>query len=198
MAVESNASLLVMGANDLTKKRLGSVASHCLRTVPCDVLILRDWQAIAFRKIFVCTDLSATAGRALQRGLSLARLHGAKLDIAYVMFPPSQYVWGAILHTAADDEETYDQRCREAVKSEMDTFIATYAPEIASVDHTVSILESASPGLALKYHAGDTDTDLAVLGSQPHSRLASLFSAATTESLLHDSSASVLAVRDPS
>jgi nucleotide-binding universal stress UspA family protein len=194
----SNASLLVMGANDLTKKRLGSVASNCLRTVPCDVLILRDWQEGGFRKILVCTDLTSVSGYALQQGVALARLHGAKLDIAYVMYPPALDIWGEQFQPAREGGESYEQSCRGAVAAQMDAFVNTHAPDLASVDHGISILESVSPGLALKYHVVDSGADLAVLGSQLHSRFANLFSAATGEHLLHGTTVSVLAVREHS
>ena len=192
----ADASLLVIGANDLRKKRLGSVASNCLRTVPCDVLVLRDWQGIGFRRVLVCTDLSPTSGRALQRGVSLARRHGAKLDIAYVMYPPSRDVWGELLEPPEEGGESYAEHCRNTVAGEMDAFVKAHVTDLDSIDHDISILESVSPGLALRYHAGDTGADLAVLGSRVHSRLANLFSAATAEHLLHDTTLSVLAVRD--
>jgi universal stress protein E len=193
---KSNSSLLIIGSNDLTKKHVGPVTSNSLRTIPCDVLVLRDWQGVSFRRILVCADFSSTSGRALQRGISLARLHGAKLDVAYVMYPSSQNVWGEMLNKGAEDAETHAQHCKKNVEAEMDAFVAEYGAGIETVKHTTSILESASPGLALKYHVGDTGADLAILGSRVHSRLASLFSAANAEQLLHDSTVSVLAVRD--
>ena len=77
----------------------------------------------------------------------------------------------------------------------MDRFVESYGKGLFSVDHSITILESVSPSLALRYHAADTGADLAVLGSQPHSRLAALFSASTAEYLLHETIVSVLAVR---
>lgn len=192
----SDASLLIIGSNDLTKKHVGPVTSNSLRTIPCDVLILRDWQGIGFKRILVCTDFGATSGRALQRGVALARLHGSKLDVAYVMYPSSQNVWGEVIDQGAEDAETYAQHCRKNVEAEMDAFVAKYGAGIGSVDHRISILKSASPSLALKCHVGDTGADLAILGSRIHSRIASLFSATNAEQLLQYSTVSVLAVRD--
>jgi nucleotide-binding universal stress UspA family protein len=198
----SHASLLVMGANDLTRKHLGSVASNCLRTVPCDVLILRDWQAVTFRKILVCTDLTPLSRRALEQGAAFALLHRAKLDVAYVMYPPTLDIWGELQESESESEledgETYEQRCRKAVAGELDAFVKNCVPDLSRLEHCSSILNAASPGLALTYHARDTDTDLAVVGSRLHSRLANLFSASTAEHLLHDTAVSLLAVRDHS
>jgi len=192
---KSAASLLVMGANDLTKKRLGSVASGCLRTVRCDVLVLRDWQGGTFSRILVCIDLSPASGRALGRAVSWAARHGAKLDIAYVMYPPSRDIWGHLLEQDLEGDESYAHHCRRVVREQVNAFISPHAERLASIEHTISVLESVSPGLALQYHAADTGADLAVLGSRPHSRLAALFSASIAEHLLHATTVSVLAVR---
>ncbi len=191
----SDASLLVMGANDLTKKRLGSVASGCLRTAPCDVLVLRDWQGPAFKRILAGVDFSPASARALGRAVSWAGLYGAELDIAYVMYPPSRDIWGQLLEPAGEEGESYAGRCKRRVREQLDAFVASHGGNPGPAGHSLTVLESVSPGPALQYHAQDTGADLVVLGSRPHSRLASLFSASTAEHLLHETTVSVLAVR---
>jgi universal stress protein E len=195
LVTETGASLLVIAANDLTKKRLGSIASNCVRTAPCDVLVIRDWQEDDFSKIVVCVDFSPTSGRALERAVSLAAEQGAKLEIVHVMYPPSRDVWGEVLEHAMDSPLSYSDECHAKVNYDMKEFLAPHAVGLAGIEHQVVILESISSSLALTHHAQDSGADLVVLGTRGHSRLASYFIGTNAERLLHDATVSVLAVR---
>lgn len=192
---ERGASLLVIAANDLTKKRLGSIASRCVRSAPCDVLVLRDWQEGDFSKIMVCTDFSETSAHALERGVELARAHGATLEIVHVMYPPSLDVWGEVLEHAMDAPTSYADECREKAKRSMEDFLAPRREALSEVPHTTVMLESATPSSALTNHAADSGADLVLLGTRGMSRLAGLFLGTNAERLLHDAPVSVLAVR---
>lgn len=191
----AGASLLVIAANDLTKKRLGSVASHCVRTVPCDVLVIRDWQENDFARIVVCVDFSDSSSRALERGISLAADQGARLEIVHVMYPPSRDVWGEVLDHDMDSPLSYAEECRAKVNRDMTAFLAPHAPGLAGIEHHPVVLESISSAMALTHHVQDSGADLVVLGTRGHSRLASFFIGTNAERLLHDATVSVLAVR---
>ena len=191
----AGASLLVIAANDLTKKRLGSVASHCVRTVPCDVLVIRDWQENDFARIMVCVDFSDSSSRALGRGISLAADQGARLEIVHVMYPPSRDVWGEVLDHDMDSPYSYVEECRAKVNRDMMAFLAPHAPGLAGIEHHPVILESISSAMALTHHVQDSGADLVVLGTRGHSRLASFFIGTNAERLFHDATVSVLAVR---
>lgn len=189
------ATLLVIAANDLTKKRLGSVASHCVRTAPCDVLVIRDWQENDFTRIVVCVDFSDSSSRALERGISLAADQGARLEIVHVMYPPSRDVWGEVLDHDMDSPLSYAEECRAKVNRDMTAFLAPHALGLAGIEHRPVVLESISSAMALTHHVQDSGADLVVLGTRGHSRLASFFIGTNAERLLHDATVSVLAVR---
>jgi nucleotide-binding universal stress UspA family protein len=191
----TGACLLVIAANDLTKKRLGSIASRCVRLAPCDVLVIRDWQEGNFSKVVVCTDFSPSSARALERGISLAAGQGARLDIVHVMYPPSRDVWGEVLEHAADSPLSYAEECRANVDRDMRRFLEPHAAALAEIEHHPVILESVSSSLALTHHIQDSGADLVVLGTRGHSKLSSFFLGTNAERLLHDATVSVLAVR---
>lgn len=195
LAGELGASFMVISANDMTKKRLGTIAARCLRMVPCDVLVLRDWQGGAFGKIVVCTDFSETAGRALTRAASLAKQSGAHLEIVNVMYPPSRDTWGAVLEHAADSATSYEDECKAAVQAKMDRFLERGAAALEGVRHESLILESEMPAVAITAHVQYIGADLVVMGTQGHSPLMSHFIGTNAERLIQDAPVSVFAVR---
>lgn len=192
---ESAAPLLVIAANDLTKKRLGSIAARCVRSAPCDVMVLRDWQEGNFTKIMVCTDFSETSAKALERAVELAETHQAALEIVHVMYPPSLDVWGEVLEHPLDSPTSYAEECRERTRRAMEDFIAPQRDALSKVPHTTVVLESASPSSALTHHTVDSGADLVLLGTRGVSRFAGLLLGTNAERLLHDAPVSVLAVR---
>ncbi len=193
---ENGAGLLVIAANDLTKKRLGSIASRSVRSAPSDVMVLRDWHDGDFSKILVCTDFSPTAAQALARGIDLAAAHAATLEIVHVMYPPSRDIWGEVLDHKTSSAISYAEECHNQVQKEVATFIGPFKDKLASVKHEVVILESVVPSVALTHHVQDSGADLVVLGTRGLSRIAGLFLGTNAERLLHDAGVSVLAVRD--
>lgn len=188
-------SLLVIAANDSTKKRLGSIASRCVRSAPGDVLVLRDWQEGDFKRILVCTDFSQTSMKALERGIFLAEIGGASLELAHVMYPPGRDPWGEVLDHKMDAAESYEQECRDVAEREMANQVAAHQDRLAALDFTSTILVSDSSPEALNGHARITGADLVVLGTRGLSRIEGLFIGTNAERLLHDVSVSVLAVR---
>lgn len=192
---EREAPLLVIAANDSTKKRLGSIASRCVRSAPCDVLVLRDWQEGDFRRVVVCLDFSAASSRVLERGIALARENRAALDIVHVMYPSSKDIWGEVLDHSADSPVSYEDECHAKVRHEMDGFLAVQASGLAGLEYQPVILESASSALALTDYLRQCAADLVVIGTRGHSKLASHFLGTNAERLMQDVTVSVLAVR---
>lgn len=195
LATSAGASLLVIAANDLTKKRLGSIASNCVRTAPCDVLVIRDWQEDDFARIVVCVDFSPASSRALERAISVAASQGARLEVVHVMYPPARDIWGEVLDHDMESPLSYAEECRAKVNRDMQAFLAPHAVGLAGIEHVPVILESVSSSMALTHHVQDSGADLVVLGTRGHSRLTRFFIGTNAERLLHDATVSVLAVR---
>jgi nucleotide-binding universal stress UspA family protein len=188
--------LLVIAANDSTKKRLGSIASRCVRSAPGDVLVLRDWQEGSFKRIMVCTDFSATSEKAFQRGIFVADVSGAALELAHVMYPPGMDSWGEAMDHKMDATLSYEEECKMRAEQEMAKQVAAHKDRLAAIDFSSTILVSTSSTEALNSHARATGADLVVLGTRGLSRIEGLFIGTNAERLLHDVSVSVLAVRD--
>jgi len=195
LAKNMGAAFLILSANDMTKKRLGSVAAKCVRTAPCDVMILRDWQGGAFKKIVACTDFSETADRAIARAASLANRHGAALEIINVMYPPSRDSWGKVLDHAADSPVTYEEECRSRMNKKMEQCLKRSASALEGVSYEAVILESQMPSVAITEHVRSNGSDLVVMGTQGQSQLASYFIGTNAERLIQDAPVSVFAVR---
>lgn len=192
---EVSAGLLVIGANDMTKKRLGSVAARCVRTSPCDVLVLRDWQGGNFRKIVVCNDFSKPASRAIASGAAIAASHGASLQIINVIYPPDLDSWGATLEHRLDSTTSYSEDCHVRAQRMMDKSLAPHLGALGGIRWEAMVIEGASSAAAITSHVANVEADLVVMGTHGQSKLASYFIGTNAERLLQDLPVSVLAVR---
>ncbi len=193
---EHGSKLLVIAANDSVKKRLGSIASRCVRTAPGDVLVLRDWQEGNFKKNMVCTDLSATSTKALERGIFMAEVSNAALELVHVMYPPDMDPWGEVLDHKMDAAESYDEVCKRQTEEKMAKQMAVYTGRLSALDFTSTILVSSDSTQALNSHARHIAADLVVMGTRGLSKVEGFFIGTNAERLLHDVSVCVLAVRD--
>lgn len=195
VAKNLEASVMIVSANDMTKKRLGSVAARCVRTAPCDVLILRDWHGGDFRKIAVCTDFSKTADRAIRCAGLLAKEHGAELEIINVMYPPGEDSWGEVMDHKADSNVSYEEECRQVVAAKLKKCVERCADALDGVRCETLVLESEMPSVAITEHVKSVGSDLVVMGTQGHSPIVSHFIGTNAERLIQDAPVSVFAVR---
>lgn len=192
---ERHADLLVLGAHDVSKRRLGSVAAHCARTVPADVLLLRDWQGRFFRRIAVCVDFSPSSAVSLARAVAVAEAHGASLEAIHVLYPPSRDPWGRALEQRMDADVSYDARVRERCRGRFEDFLKPFAERLAGMEFSSLVIEGESPAAAITAHVDAGDVDLTVMGSREGSWVADFVLGGNTERLLHDSSSSMLITR---
>jgi len=192
---DHGADLLVLGAHDVSKRRLGSVASHCARSAPADVLLLRDWQGRFFRKIAACVDFSPSSAIGLERAIAVAAAHRAALEIIHVIFPPSRDPWGKVMDQPMDSEMSYETRVRERAGRRMDEFLKPFAASLAGITSSVLFLEAECPAAAITAHVDVAEIDLTVMGSREGSWVADFVLGSNTERLLHDSASSVLITR---
>jgi len=192
---EYRAGLLVIGAHDVAKRRLGTVAAACARSAPADVLILRDWQDRFFRRIAACVDFSIASADGLDRAITMAAAHGAELEIIHVIFPPDRDPWGRVMDQPMDSGNGYGERVRERARTAMDEFLQPFAARLEKIESTVHFLESESPAAAITARVDATGADLTVTGSHAGSRLEEFVLGSNTERLLHDSNSSVLIAR---
>ena len=190
-----DASRLVIAANERAKTQLGSIASRCVRTVPSDVLIVRDWLSGNFNKVVVCTDFSARSNRLIEKAIEIATVNDAALDIVHVIYPPDKDYWGKSLADPSEDGPSYEESIRADAKAKMDHCLAGFEEQTKDINCSGTILESTTPSVELTYHISESGADLVVLGTRGHSKLASIFVGTNAERLMHDVTVSVLAAR---
>lgn len=189
------ADLLVLGAHDVSKNRLGSVASRCARLAPADVLLLRDWQSRFFQKVTVGVDFTPESAVSLDRAITIAAAHGASLEIIHVIFPPTRDPWGRVMDQPMDAQTSYEDNVRNLANARLNALIEPFAPRLAGLNHHTLLLEAECPAAAITAHVDVDGIDLTVVGSRDGSWMAEFILGSNTERLLHDSSSSVLIVR---
>jgi len=182
------AGLLVISAGSPGRKRLGSIASRCVRTVDCDVLLVREKETARYQRVLACIDLSEASDSVLERSIEAAR-HGASLEIVHVAFPVDKDpgMSGEVTEIATEN--------RALVEKWLARLIERHAEDLRPIDYEVQILESAVPSVALICHAEDSQADLVVMGTAGHSKIGAMFFGTNAEKMFNDVEASVLAVR---
>ncbi len=192
---EQGADLLILGAHDVSKRRMGPVAARCARSIPADVLILRDWQGQEIRKIAACVDFSQASAVGLGRALDAAEIHKASLEIVHVIYPPARDPWGRVLEQRMDDEASYESVVRNRANDRMEGFLAPFAGRLAGTETKRVVLEGESPAAAITAHVKAEGTDLTVIGSHAGSWMEDFVLGSNSERLIHDSTSSVLIAR---
>lgn len=192
---EHHAGTIVIGAHDILRQRLGSVAARCARSMPCDVLILRDWQGGSFHRIAVCVDYSPSSRAALERGITLACARHGWLEILHVVFPPDRDPWGEVLDQPLDEQPVYASKVRERARHRMEQFLSPFQDRLAACQWNTHFLEGEAPAAAITAHLSTQQFDLAVIGSHQGSWLEELVLGSNAERILHDSTSSILITR---
>ena len=191
---EKGAGLLVVAANDSTKKRLGMTASRCVRIAHCDVLVLRDWQDRNFSKIVACVDLSGSSQKVIEKAIATAKHCKASLDIVHVIFPPERDMWGEAVESE-ETKEGFVTHARNRAHEALDYALEPFQDQLDGITIEAKVLESTDPSMRLTHYAEEVGADLVILGTRGHSNLGAYFLGTNTERLLQDAPLSVLAVR---
>lgn len=189
------AGMVVLGAHDVSRRRLGAVAARCARSIPADVLLLRDWQGRFFHKIVAAVDFSPSSAGVLERAIKLAEVHGASLEIIHVLFPPDRDPWGQVMEQRADSGTSYEAMVRNRARDRMDAVLAPFVGRLSAIPSSITILEGESPAAAITAHVDAEEIDLTVTGSHGGSWIEDFVLGSNTERLLRDSSSSILITR---
>jgi nucleotide-binding universal stress UspA family protein len=190
------ADLLVIGSHGSGSKsnHVGGVASKCIRHAKVPVLVVREKHKHGYKKVVVCMDFSKSAKVALKYGAEIAGNEGAELLILNVQTDP----WGVYNFPIMGTNEARVQEYLENTRSAAEKKLKTMKDEIrnvypgAKVSSYVKSATSVSQGIM--DFINDVGADLAVVGTQGHSRLAKFFIGTTTERLVHRCPCSVLTV----
>jgi len=177
-----------------TQGRVGTVASKCVRRLPCPVLLLRARQQQAFKKIVACVDFSENSREALRNAFLVAQIDDAKLEVFHV--DPSRHHimtdFGSFSLSHPIPSEEARANAQNALQSFIDSLEET---DRGTITYTTRIMEGAPVAQTIAKHLTNEGADLAVLGTQGRGRVLTVFLGTTAEALIHDSPCSVLAIK---
>ncbi|SFK79962.1 Nucleotide-binding universal stress protein, UspA family [Halogranum rubrum] len=137
-----------------------------------------------YDRIVIAVDGSTEAKRAARRGLLLARVFGATVDVLSVVDQSS--LW--LTKTAAEKTQLRERR---------ETTLTTIEEVAAELDQPVTTkLAEGKPAVQISEYAAEQDADLIVVGRQGLTGLGRRLLGGVTEDLLHRSDIPVLVVPD--
>ncbi len=176
-----NADLLVLGAYGDEKPNvgMGTFASACVRSLPSDVLIVRDNYNDAFRTIVVGVDFSPTSRRALEVATLIANGEGARLYAA---------------HVVPDSVDTY-ARLRAELGPDLDAFVAETTSKYPGLEVHAKIFPYSGHRSGVLEFAALVNADVVAVGTRGRSNLRDVVLGSTAEKTLRDSVCAVLAVK---
>lgn len=179
--LERGADLLVLGAVGHARPNvgLGTLASGCIRSVPADVLVVRDDFHGPFRTAVVGVDFSATSGRALETGAMLAAKEAAILRAVFVV-PDAQ---GAAMPPSQDVDQELEMFTRAATDAWPD--LEVRCDVYPHTGHRSGLLEFATV----------VHGDIVVVGTRGRTNLRDVMLGSTAEKVLRDSLIAVLACK---
>jgi nucleotide-binding universal stress UspA family protein len=176
-----NADLLVLGAYGDEKPNvgMGTFASACVRSLPSDVLIVRDNYNDAFRTFVVGVDFSPTSRRALEVATLIANGEGARLYAA---------------HVVPDSVDTY-ARVRAELGPDLDAFVAETTSKYPGLEVHAKIFPYSGHRSGVLEFAALVNADVVAVGTRGRSNLRDVVLGSTAEKTLRDSVCAVLAVK---
>jgi nucleotide-binding universal stress UspA family protein len=178
---QHHADLLVLGAFGEEKPRvgMGTLASGCVRSVPADVLIVRDDHPGPFRTVVVGIDFSPTSRRALHAAALIAHGEGARLYAAHVVPDRVQTIAGL----------------RSELGPTLDAFVNETTCRFPGLRAQAEVFPYAGHRSGVLEFAALVNADLVALGTRGRSNLRDVVLGSTAEKVLRDSVCAVLAAK---
>ena len=176
-----DADLLLLGAygDERPKVGMGTLASTCVRSLPTDVLIVRDNYRDAFRTVVVGIDFSATCRRALEAAALIAHGEGARLYAA---------------HIVPDRPDTF-ARLRNELGPNLTAFVHETTSKYAGLEVHPKVFPYSGYRSGVLEFAALVNADLVAVGTRGQSNLRDVVLGSTAEKILRDSVCAVLAAK---
>ena len=189
--VENSHDLVVVGTRHKTaleESLLGSTGMKLLRKCPCAVWVTKPKDDEQFDSVLVAHDLRPVGDLAMELGCSLAKAHGARLQIVHAAeYPEMDYMVPEMV--SSERKQEY----RQKAVGHMQTQLAASGPPLAGAVYFVE----EEPETAILNCAKQHLVDLIVMGTVGRSGIAGLITGNTAERLLPRLPCSLLAVKPP-
>ncbi|MDS0477701.1 universal stress protein [Natrinema sp. 1APR25-10V2] len=200
-ADEADATLLVIGRQGITglgKRLLGGVTEHVLHRSEVPVFVVPAGEgattaATDYERVLVPTDGSETAGRAIQRGATIASRCGATIHVLNVVDLQSAggaFSAGGLEREFVDRLEARGTEVVDGAASE----ITEAAPDLNVTTDVVRTSGGEGAAGGIRGYAAENDVDLIVMGSHGRSNLGRQLLGSVTSALLRTVDVPILVV----
>lgn len=175
------ADLLVLGAFGEQRPHvgLGTLASACIRSVPTDVMIVRDTYRVSFHTVVVGIDFSATSQRALDAAALIAHGDGAKLYAVHV--EPTRV-------------ETY-ARLRAELGPQLEAFVKATTDKYPGLEVQSKVFPYSGYRSGVLEFAALVNAELVAVGTRGRTNLHDVVLGSTAEKVIRDSVCAVWAAK---
>lgn len=191
---EVSAGLLVLGAHGETdvERGVGTLATACVRSSPCETLLVQERHTGPLRTIVACVDFSPLSERVIEDALGLAALDGGRAEVVHVFYGP----WHRLHYRAPTPEASpkFQQQYRNVLAARLEALAAGVARRLGQDPPECRLRESQSHGRGLVEHARERGADLLVLGTWGRTSLRHVLLGSTAERVLREATCSVLAI----
>ncbi|WP_447980048.1 universal stress protein [Candidatus Nitrospira bockiana] len=185
-----DADLIVVGTRGRTgldHVLLGSTAERVVKGAPCPVVTVRgDRDTSSIQRILVPLDLSDCSLEALEYAAQTAREFKAALRMLHV---PD---WASIRLNFSPAELADHERVRGEIETRLGGFVQAFGREGIPASFT---LRNGPPPDAILEEAGESRSDLIVMGTHGRRGVSRLLFGSVTEAVLRRSSVPVLTLR---
>jgi len=191
----AQADLLVMGVHGHQGpgRGVGVFAGNAIRTLPVDVLLIREGHAGPFCHVLACTDFSETARRAVTHAITAAHRDRAKLTLLHVYWGP----WHRMSYRSQPPTTSpgFKREYMTLLNSRLARESGSFAAELEGLEHTSELFDASHYREAIGRFEEEVGADLVVLGTRGRTNLRDIFLGSTAEKVLRQSSCSLLAVK---
>ena len=156
------------------------------------------------KKILYATDLSDNAVHAFSYAAAIANRFEANISIVHVLEEPSRNFNGLIVQMLGEDkwEEVRTQniqKVRDTIAGRLDAFCGRMADELKECPFIVDrvIVEQGVPFETILRLAGESNSDLIVMGSHGHGIVADAMIGSTARRVVRRSTLPVMTIRLP-
>ncbi len=192
---DNRPDLLLLGSRGHgdDERRLGAIASKCLRKAPLPVLLTQERQGKPFQQVVCCIDYSPTSKRAINEAIRVAKLEQARLDFLYVYASPRIYqeAGTGYVITGIEDGEDF----KRLMQQNHENFLSHFEKELKGIEVTQSVVDRISIGGGIIDHLKQMKGDLLVIGTRGRTGWMKLLLGTTAEHVVHRVPCSTLAVK---
>jgi universal stress protein E len=186
-AVTDQHDLVVVGTRDLGAVRrvlLGSTAMKLVRNCPCPVWVTKPNQG-PLEDVLVAHDLTDVGAKALEYGLSIAKLTGARLHVVHVEPLVLEEVF--VMADAPAHCDISRARARQAIEQQIEA-------SGVSIEAKISVL-TGEPAFVLVDYLEEHSIDLLIMGTIGRSGIPGVVTGNTAERMLPLVQCSLLAIK---